>query len=322
MVTRYSLFAKILFGILIIFITLFSLFPFLQMLSTSLKYPWDWKNPSLIPKKINTTQYTRILGISSVKDAETTIPKSIQKLLENKQLTQKQRQEILKKYQKTSDVFPYLRYFANSFFVAGIGAFVSLVIAVFAAYAFSRLRFFARVVIQRGVLFAYMFGGILLLIPLYRMATHAGLLGSAFGSTFALIVIYIVQTLPVSLYMLGNYFRSIPYSIEESAIIEGCSRIGIVLRIIIPLSSSAIVTVFVYSFIIAWNEYLFASVFISPYPAIHTLPIGLKAVFTSKNAAWDLVMSASMLTCVPIIIIFSIIQRRLVSGLSSGSVKG
>ncbi len=322
MVTRYSLFVKILFGILIIFITLFSLFPFLQMLSTSLKYPWDWKNPSLIPKKINTTQYTRILGISSVKDAETTIPKSIQKLLENKQLTQKQRQEILKKYQKTSDVFPYLRYFANSFFVAGIGAFVSLVIAVFAAYAFSRLRFFARVVIQRGVLFAYMFGGILLLIPLYRMATHAGLLGSAFGSTFALIVIYIVQTLPVSLYMLGNYFRSIPYSIEESAIIEGCSRIDIVLRIIIPLSSSAIVTVFVYSFIIAWNEYLFASVFISPYPAIHTLPIGLKAVFTSKNAAWDLVMSASMLTCVPIIIIFSIIQRRLVSGLSSGSVKG
>lgn len=322
MVTRYSLCAKILFGILIVLITLFSIFPFLQMLSTSLKHPWDWKNPSLIPKKINATQYTRILGISPAKDTQSTIPTSIQKLLANKQLTQKQRKEILKKYQKTSDVFPYLRYFTNSFLIAGLGACASLIIAIFGAYAFSRLQFFGRVAMQRGVLFAYMFGGILLLIPLYRMAAQVGLLRSSFGSALALITIYTVQTLPVSLYMLGNYFRSIPYSIEESAIMEGCSRVGVLWRVIIPLSSSAIVTVFVYSFIIAWNEYLFASIFVSPYPTIHTLPIGLKAVFTSKNAAWDLVMSASVLTCVPIIAIFSIVQRRLVSGLSSGGVKG
>ncbi len=322
MVTRHSLPVKILFGILVFLIVLFSIFPFVQMISTSLKHPWDWKNPSLIPKHINTTQYARILGLTKTEVDESAVPDSIKKLLANKKLTPSQREAILAKYQKTSDVFPYLRYFANSFLVAGLGAFTSLCIAVLGAYAFSRLRFFGRLVIQRGVLFSYMFGGILLLIPLYRMASSFGLLRGALGSTFALIVIYIVQTLPVSLYMLGNYFRSIPYSIEESAIMEGCSRLSIIWRVIIPLSSSAIVTVFIYSFIIAWNEYLFASVFISPYPSIHTLPIGLKAIFGSKNAAWDLVMSASVLTCVPVIAIFSIIQRRLISGLSSGAVKG
>ncbi len=322
MVTKYNLVTKILFTLFIIAITLFAIFPFVQMLSTSLKYPWDWKNPSLIPKKINITQYTRILGLTSTYIDEDNIPESIQKILKNPEITAAQRNAIIKKYQKTSDIFPYMRYFGNSIFVSGFAALCSVIIAVGGAYAFSRLRFFGRSLIQRGVLFTYIFGGILLLIPLYRMASKTTLLSSSTGALVALIILYIVQTLPVSLYMLGNYFRTIPKSIEESAVIEGCSRIAVVWKIIVPLSMGAIVTVFIYSFMIAWNEYLFASVFISPYPNIHTLPIGLKAVFVSKNAAWDLVMSASILTCIPVILIFSIIQKRLVQGLTAGSVKG
>ena len=131
-----------------------------------------------------------------------------------------------------------------------------------------------------------------------------------------------VLTLPVSLYMLGNYFRTIPFSIEESALIEGCSRFGAIWRIIIPLSRTAILTVFIYSFMIAWNEYLFASVFLKSYSSLYTLTIGLKELFVSKNAIWDRIMAASLLSALPIIALFMTVQKYLVSGLSEGGVKG
>ena len=121
----------------------------------------------------------------------------------------------------------------------------------------------------------YMFGPILLLIPLYTLAAKIGLISTSTGTFFSLVIIYMVMTLPVSLYMLGNYFRTIPYSIEESALIEGCTRFATIWRIIIPLSISAIVTVFIFSFMIAWNEYLFASVFLKSFSQLKTLPLGL-----------------------------------------------
>ena len=166
-----------------------------------------------------------------------------------------------------------------------------------------------------------MFGGIILLVPLYKLAVSTGLARTPTGSFIALLIIYIVQTLPVSLYMLGNYFRTIPMSIEESAMIEGCSRFGTIWRIIIPLSFSAIITVFIYSFMIAWNEYLYVSVFIKSYKELYTLPIGLRALFVSKNAIWDRIMAASILTAVPVVALFMTIQKNLVSGMSAGGVK-
>ncbi len=121
--------------------------------------------------------------------------------------------------------------------------------------------------------------------------------------------------------MLGNYFRTIPVSIEEAAMIEGSSRFGTIWRIIIPLSFAAIVTVFIYCFMIAWNEYLFASVFLKNYRELYTLPMGLKALFTSKNAIWDRIMAASVLTATPVIILFMAIQKNLAGGLTAGGVK-
>lgn len=146
-----------------------------------------------------------------------------------------------------------------------------------------------------------MFGGIILLIPLYKVAVKLGFLQTETGTFIALLIIYMIQTLPVSLYMLGNFFRTIPYSIEEAAMIEGSSRFGTIWRIIIPLSASAIATVFIYSFMIAWNEYLFASVFLKGYKEIYTLPMELRTLFYSKNAIWDRIMEASMLTAIPVI---------------------
>lgn len=160
-----------------------------------------------------------------------------------------------------------------------------------------------------------------MLIPLYRIFAASGLLDTPAGTVVSLIIIYVVQTLPVSLYMLGNYFRTIPYSIEEAAMIEGLGRFGIIIRIIIPLSISAIVTVFIYCFMIAWNEYMFASIFLKSYKGLYTLPIGLKTLFVSKNAIWDRIMAASMLTAIPVMILFMSIQKNLTGGLAAGGVK-
>ena len=159
------------------------------------------------------------------------------------------------------------------------------------------------------------------MIPLYKMFVSIGWISVPPGAFLSLLIIYVVQTLPVSLYMLGNYFRTIPFSIEEAAMIEGASRFGTIWRIIIPLSIAAIVTVFIYCFMIAWNEYLFASVFLKNFKDLYTLPMGLKALFTSKNAIWDRIMAASVLTATPVIILFISIQRNLAGGMAAGGVK-
>jgi multiple sugar transport system permease protein len=306
------------FGLLVLLIVAFAVFPFLEMLSISLKYPFDFGNPSLIPRRVNLESYKELLAIGqSQKD----VPASIKSLLDNPGLTAGQRKDILKKFQDTGDVFPFLRYFGNSFLLSFSAAFLSLIVATLGAYSFSRVRYRGRSVIQRGVLFVYMFGGILIVIPLYQMAVKSGLAGTPWGTFLSVLVIYMVLTLPVSMYMLGNYFRTIPFSIEEAAMIDGCSRFATILRIILPLSLPALTTVFIYAFMIAWNEYLFASVFLKSFKNLYTLPLGLKSLFVSKNMIWDRIMAASMLTAMPVVIMFMLVQKNLARGLTAGGVK-
>jgi multiple sugar transport system permease protein len=209
-----------------------------------------------------------------------------------------------------------LIYFKNSLIVAFLSAGIGIVIAIFGSYSFARLEYTGRGVIQRGVLMVYMFGGVLLVIPLFQMISKLGL----FDTRTSLIITYIVQTLPVSLYMLGNYFRTIPESIEEAAIIDGCSRFEVIYRIVLPLSAPAIVSVFIYAFMIAWNEYLFASVFINS-SSLRTLPLGLNQLFYTQHYVWGRMMAASVLTAVPVIILFLSVERFITGGLTFGGVK-
>jgi multiple sugar transport system permease protein len=306
------------FLLMVLLIVLFAIFPFIQMLSTSLKYQFDWGNPSLIPSKINLDSYRELLNIGQ---ADKDVPEAVKRVLANPQLTAQQRKQILSKYQATGEVFPFLKYFRNSLVLSFSAAFFSLIVAVLGAYSFSRVRYRGRSVLQRGVLFVYMFGGILILIPLYQLAVKSGLASTQVGTFVSMIVIYMVQTLPVSLYMLGNYFRSIPFSIEEAAMIDGCTRFETIVRIIVPLSIPALATVFIYAFMIAWNEYLYASVFLKAYKELYTLPLGLKSLFVSKNAIWDRIMAGSMLTAIPVVVLFMLVQKNLVGGLTAGGVK-
>lgn len=306
-------------ALLVVLILLFALFPFMQMLSTSLKYQFDWGNPSLIPSRLNLESYSELLGLKKMEPTD--IPESVRKLVESPGISPAQRKKILAKFMSSSDVFPFLRYFRNSILLSSVATTISLILSVFAAYSFSRLKFGGRTIINRGILFVYMFGGVMLMVPLYQISIRVGIASTGVGSMITLILIYIVQTLPVSLYMLGNYFRTIPYSLEEAAFMDGCSRMKVILTVIIPLSKPMLITVWVYAFMIAWNEYLFASVYLKSFQEFFTLPVALQSLFVSKNAIWDRIMAASFMTALPVLAIFMFIGGKLTSGLAEGGVK-
>ncbi|WCE28685.1 carbohydrate ABC transporter permease [Vibrio sp. SCSIO 43137] len=320
MLGKQTVKSRVGFWVAILLLVSFCLLPFAQILSTSLKHQFDWGNPSLIPQVVNLEAYKELLGFTEEKKVE--IPAAIQKILANPKIPQAKKDAIEAKYSGGADVFPFGRYMLNSFAISAGAAMISLLFAVMGAYSISRLRFTGQVVVQRSVLFVYMVGGVLLMVPLYQMAVNVGLATSMWGSVFSLFAIYIVQTLPVALYMLGNYFRTIPFALEEAAMMDGYSRRQAIIKVVIPLSLPMLATVFMYCFIIGWNEYLFASVFLKQFKEFYTLPLALQELFVSKNAIWDRIMAASMLTLAPIIICFLFAMRHMDGGKTDGGVKG
>jgi multiple sugar transport system permease protein len=213
--------------------------------------------------------------------------------------------------------FPYWTYFKNSFITSYVTALLAVVIGTMGAYSFARLEYPGRGAFQKGVMLIYMFSGVLLLVPLYQMVTAAGL----YDTKLALIITYLVITMPVSLYMLGNYFRTIPESLEEASMIDGLNRFQVIYKIVLPLSMPAIATVFIYVFMIAWNEYLFASVLITSEENM-TLPIGLSRLFYTKHYVWGRMMAASLLTAIPVVLMFALVERYFRGGLTDGGEKG
>jgi len=215
------------------------------------------------------------------------------------------------------ETFPFITYFKNSFIVSVLTAGGSVVVATFGAYSFARLDYRGRAIFSRGVLVVYMFSGILLVVPMFQVVVWLGFV----DSLASLFVTYLVQTLPVSLYMLGNYFRSIPEEIEEAAIMDGYSRLEVIWKITLPLSAPAIVAVFFFTFMIAWNEYLFASIFLRS-QAVFTLPIGIEALSSSFRQVWGQIMAASLLTSLPLVVVFVYLEKYMVEGLTFGAVEG
>ncbi|MGR5175547.1 carbohydrate ABC transporter permease [Vibrio mediterranei] len=320
MLGKKTIKGRIGFALAIFLLVSFCLLPFAQILSTSLKHQFDWGNPSLIPQVVNLDAYKELLGLTEQKEVE--IPAAIKKVLDNPKLSQAKKDAIMAKYTNNSDVFPFGRFMLNSFAISMGAAAVSLFFAVLGAYSISRLRFTGQVIVQRSVLFVYMVGGVLLMVPLYQMAVNVGLATSMWGSLFCLFAIYIVQTLPVALYMLGNYFRTIPFALEEAAMMDGYSRKEAIWKVVLPLSLPMLATVFMYCFIIGWNEYLFASVFLKQFKEFYTLPLALQELFVSKNAIWDRIMAASMLTLAPVVVCFLFAMRHMDGGKTDGGVKG
>jgi multiple sugar transport system permease protein len=216
---------------------------------------------------------------------------------------------------------PLGSYFLHSVIISVSATVLSVVIAIFAAYAISRYRFHGRTAFTLTVLATQMFPGILFLLPLFvifvnlQRATGIELYGNYSG----LIITYLTFSLPFSIWMLVGYFNSIPRELEEAAMVDGATPIGALLRILIPVSLPGIVAVAIFAFITAWGEVLFASVLTTD--STRTLAIGLRNYASQSNVYWNQLMAAALVVSAPVVIAFLALQRFIVGGLTAGGVK-
>jgi multiple sugar transport system permease protein len=212
----------------------------------------------------------------------------------------------------------FLVFIRNSALVALGTVALTLLVALPGSYAVSRLEFFGRRQVSVLFLAVYLFPAILLAVPLFVFFTRIGLRGSLVG----LLIVYVSQIVAVSIYMLRNYFDTIPVSLEEAAAIDGCSRLGIMRRISIPLAMPAIMANALFVFMIAWNEFLFALLFLVERRDRWTVSLGLSQLAGSIEIPTTVLMAGSVIVTLPIVIIFFSTERLLTEGLTAGAEKG
>ena len=211
----------------------------------------------------------------------------------------------------------YLIWFRNTVMVAIITTLISVALAALAGYALARLKFAGAGALTTVLLITYLLPGSLMFIPLYRILTTLGII----NTLAALIVTYPTFLMPFSTWVLLGYYRSIPEDLEEAAMIDGANRLVSFLRITLPLAAPALLAVMLFSFTNAWNEFLFAFVFITK-DTLKTLPVGLQSLVFGDIYPWGQLMSASLLMAIPVVIVYIYAQKYMVEGLTAGSVKG
>jgi multiple sugar transport system permease protein len=212
----------------------------------------------------------------------------------------------------------FVLFIRNSALIAFGTVVVTLLFAIPGSYAVSRLRFFGRRQVSVLFLAVYLFPSILLAVPLFVLFTRLGLR----GSLAALVIVYVSQTVAVSIYMLRNYFETIPVSLEESAALDGASRLGIMRHVSLPLAMPAIMANALFVFMIAWNEFLFALLLLVEEQSRWTVSLGLSQLAGSIEIPTTVLMAGSVVLTVPIIVLFFAGERLLTEGLTAGAEKG
>lgn len=233
-------------------------------------------------------------------------------------------QRLVPDFSRTLDVFqvltsdtPFLRWMANSAVVALGTTMLSLVMAVTAAYALSRYKFHGKGILGFGLFATQMLPEALLVVPLYSLFATLGLLNELYG----LVLVNTAFAMPVAVWILKAAMDSVPYEIEESARVDGCSSLTILQVIMVPLVMPSLAAAAVITFFDGWNEYLFATTFIQERTS-WVASTGLASFVGEFTTPLDTVFSAGFIFTVPAIIFFLLMQRRIVSGLTAGSVKG
>jgi multiple sugar transport system permease protein len=213
--------------------------------------------------------------------------------------------------------FGFAGYITNSLFVSFSSVIVALAVGVLAAYAATRLRFRGSGPVNVGFILVYLFPPLIFAVPLFVTFTKLGLR----PSYTALILIYLSSTLPLVIYMLRNYFRSIPVELEEAARLDGASRARIIVSIVLPLARPAIVTVGFYAFMSAWDEFMFALLFLVEDRERWTVSLGINQLESNLGTPTTVLMAGCMIITVPLVLLYSFAQRSLAEGLTSGAVK-
>jgi multiple sugar transport system permease protein len=208
------------------------------------------------------------------------------------------------------------RFVLNSLIVAFGTVVLSIVVSILGAYAAARLRYHGRGGVNAVILGVYLFPGIVLAVPLFVLLARAGLTGSLVGLFF----VYVAITVPVSIYMMRNYFLALPESVEEAAIIDGASLPQMLRSVVLPIALPGVVATAIYVFMIAWNEYFYALLFLVQDRALWTAPLGISQL-SDFNVPVTVLLAGSIAITVPVVVLFFFAQRYLVDGLTSGAEK-
>ncbi|TCZ77193.1 carbohydrate ABC transporter permease [Paenibacillus albiflavus] len=224
----------------------------------------------------------------------------------------------LENYIKVWEVTPVFRYFLNSMYISVGASAVSMILASMTAFAIVRMRF--KVASKFVTLFvgaALMIPGSFLLIPLYFLLVNLHLA----DTPWALLMPYITFGIPLSVFIVSAFLRSIPNELEEAGVMDGVSAFGLFIRIILPITMPALVTIFILSFLGNWNEFIMASFFLSS-DKMKTLPVAMVAFRDSMQLNYGRLFASTMFSIVPVIVIYAFLQEKIIEGVTAGSIKG
>ena len=211
---------------------------------------------------------------------------------------------------------PFLRWLGNSLIVSAAVTIFGVVLASMGGYAFSRFQFVGRQAMMLSILTTQMFPATMLLLPLYIMIAKLGLINTFWG----LSIFYVSTALPFCIWQMKGFYDTIPVSLEEAAKIDGCSQFSAFTKVILPIAKPGLVITALFSFMTAWSEYIVAAQVLQD-REMFTLPLGIKSFQSSMSTQWGLYAAASILVSIPVVLVFMMLSRYLVSGMTLGAVK-
>ena len=211
----------------------------------------------------------------------------------------------------------YARWYANSLIVAGASTVLSVTLSVAAAYALARFVFPGRRALGAAMLLIQLAPGVLVAIPMYSILYNLNLLNTQVGLSAA----YVTRALPFCTWMLWGFFRSLPVELEEAAMVDGANRFQVLRRVVLPLSWPGITVAAMFTFVLAWEEYLFALMIMTREQAL-TLTVGASRLVTTESISVGELMAYSVLMTIPVAVVFGLVQKHMVSGMTAGALKG
>ena len=222
----------------------------------------------------------------------------------------------LENYTRLFEAIEFSRMYINSSIVAAGSILVALIVSSFAGYSFARGEYPGRKTFTLTTVATQMLPRVLILIPLFFILQSIGLINSLFG----LMITYLAFALPFTMLILKAYFESLPSSLEEAAMIDGCTRFQAFTKIVLPLSVPGLIAAGTYAFVIVWQELIFALTFAGD-PGVRTLPVGLLSLLGQYNQPWEVLFAGGVLATIPPLIIFFALQRYLIQGMTMGATK-